>query len=143
MIIGFQNRSGIEGERDTVVNIRLHSLILSELDTNIEVRRLPSSGGIDAATVGGIDAFNRVGLDALFATEEKNTETFVLLKGTSELEIETQILNDFSPEEDEHYTLSINRPDVVNDRALFKCNDEDDSTDYFCQHTIYIIDDDG
>ena len=56
----------------------------------------------------------------------------------------TKIRNDFRPEDQECYTISIMTPDIEGVRESFTCNEDDsNSTEFFCDHTICIMDDDG
>ena len=56
----------------------------------------------------------------------------------------TFIRNDFIIEEEECFSIQISPRDTPGFRELFTCNDDStNSTNYFCQHTICIEDDDG
>ena len=54
------------------------------------------------------------------------------------------IRQDFTPEGLECFTLRISAPDAPGFRDISSCNeDSTHPTDYFCQHTVCIQDDDG
>ena len=56
----------------------------------------------------------------------------------------TFIRDDRRPEDEECFTISIVPVDVLGRRELFACNEDDSGEgNYFCQHTICIMDDDG
>ena len=56
----------------------------------------------------------------------------------------TAIRNDFIPEDLECYTIRIFPVDVHGRRELFECNEDAAmANNYFCKHTICIVDDDG
>ena len=51
------------------------------------------------------------------------------------------ILNDLRPEDHECFTIRIHVVDVFGRLEFFECNEE--GTNFFCEHTICIEDDDG
>ena len=54
------------------------------------------------------------------------------------------IRNDSKPEGNESFTVLIFPVDIPRIRIPFICNEDDEgATNYFCQHTVTIIDDDG
>ena len=59
----------------------------------------------------------------------------------------TQIMNDFIPEDEDCFTIQISPIDILGLRELFMCDFVDMSTtpptNYSCEHTICIKDDDG
>ena len=56
----------------------------------------------------------------------------------------TAIRNDLIPEDLECYTIRIFPVDVPGRRELFECNEDAAmANNYFCKHTICIVDDDG
>ena len=58
-------------------------------------------------------------------------------------DLPTFIRNDFDAEDEECYTVHVFADDVPGVRELFTCNSEADATNYFCEHEICIIYDDG
>ena len=88
-------------------------------------------------------------LDAAFATRDEPNgpiqEEFDLerLMATIPLLI-ADIRNDLRAEEEECFTIRIFPVDVPGRRELFECyEDEDGQTNFFCETTICIEDDDG
>ena len=141
MIIGFRNRSQMVLERDTTINVDVHSARSSELNYEVQFRHVESDS---TANVENILFPPHGRFDALFGSQSDPLEDSLILRtGNVDLTLQTRILNDFVPEGLECYTLQILSPDVDQERDNFVCNNEDDSTDYFCLHTICIIDDDG
>ena len=71
--------------------------------------------------------------------------THILRPGNSMIpSLMTVVQNDSRPEELECYTINIITTDIEGVRELFTCNEnESNSTDFFCDHTICINDDDG
>ena len=86
--------------------------------------------------------------DALFGIsydpEDPLEDARVISPGETALrgEVIVNIRNDFVIEEEECFTIGIFNEEVP-DSVQFTCNDEDDATNFFCQHTICIEDDDG
>ena len=58
-------------------------------------------------------------------------------------DLTTFIRGDFNVEDDECYTVRVFADNVQGVRQLFTCNSEANATNYFCEHEICIIDDDG
>ena len=59
-------------------------------------------------------------------------------------QISAQIRDDLRPEDEECFTIHIFPVDVPGCRQLFVCNNDDiGATNYFCETTICIQDDDG
>ena len=58
--------------------------------------------------------------------------------------LRAEIIDDLVPEDEECFTIRIFPVDVPGRRELFDCNeDEDGTTEFFCETTICIIDNDG
>ena len=87
--------------------------------------------------------------DALFGTRDNIGEPIEEFFNLEALEdtipsLTTFIRNDLRPEDEECFTISILPVDFIGRRELFACNEDDSGADnYFCQHTICIMDDDG
>lgn len=134
-------------ERDVIINIDVHSMRSSELRYEVQFRHQQSSSTAEVENI----LFPRPGrFDALFGSRENQfaplEDSRILRSGNLDLtnSPQTRILNDFLPEELECYTLQILSPDVEKERDNFECNgDEVNPTDFFCLHTICIIDNDG
>ena len=114
-------------------------------DLHLVFRLLQSSS---TATVDQIYT-SELDVDALFsvrlAPDEGPLEAEHLLR-RGENEISPSLLvvirNDFVIEDEECFTIRLLTEDVQ-DRRQFTCNDENSATNYFCEHTICILDDDG
>ena len=157
MIIGFTERrrtvsEGIvpEGEDEFRLTYPVAALRTSERDHLMAFRLLEGSSTATVNTrqeLGDIDVLRNN--DAVFGrTREENDPIEVLLRlplGSTTLpnELLTFIRGDFVPEGVECYTVHVFMVDVPGVRQLFTCNDEADATNYFCEHEICIVDDDG
>ena len=70
--------------------------------------------------------------------------THILYPGKRTLSLTTTIRNDNRPEDQECYTISIYISELTLRVPPFRCNDDyRNPTEFFCDHTICIIDDDG
>ena len=87
--------------------------------------------------------------DAIFGTRDnigEPIEEFFNLEALQDTipSLTTFIRNDRRPEDEECFTIRIHPVDAPGRRELFACNEDDSGADnYFCQHTICIMDDDG
>ena len=158
MIIGFTERrrtvsEGIvpEGFNEFPLTYKLSALRTSERDHVMTFRLLEGSS---TATVNTRrELTNQVILrnnDAVFGevrgVNKPIDVTVTLLLGSTKLprDLTTFIRGDFNAENEECYTLRILADDVPGVRELFTCNDDQaNATNYFCEHEICIIDDDG
>ena len=157
MIIGFTERrrtvcEGIvpEGEAEFQLTYPVAALRTSERDHLITFRLLED---ISTATVntrqelGDIDVLRNI--DAVFGEQREENDPievyFRLPLGSTTLpqDLQTFIRGDFDVEDDECYTVRVFTVDVPGERQLFTCNAEADATNYFCEHEICIINDDG
>ena len=149
MIIGFTNRSITVAEGDTQfgrdsfqILIGVHFLRPSEVVHNIVFRHS------DSASTATVEFERMAGVDALFGVvyghpivEERSLnpeDTFTEDRRTPPLSV--TIINDFIPEVEECFSITITSEDVFGHRKMFKC---DDDTGYFCTYTVCILDDDG
>ena len=149
MIIGFTSRSqtiseGESGFYFTDLDIPVATERTSERLYTIVFRHLESaSTAIVQSNVIQRDPL----FDALFGNEDNDPleERFVLPTGSDVIpSLVTSVRNDFRPEDDECYTIAIFTTDVSGAHELFDCNDDNDMADnFFCLHTICIINDDG
>ena len=155
MVIGFSERRQTVSESDAPpntesfdLNIDIHSMRMSEIHYIVNLRALETG----TALVEPIKFIDITAVDALFGTRmnESDTESPIvashnLTAGSISFRITTIIIQDFSPEEPlKCYTIRILSPDVMGDRNIFTCfQDEDNKTDFYCLHTICIEDDDG
>ena len=157
MIIGFTERrrtvsEGIvpEGEDEFQLTYDVAALRTSERDHPMKFRLLD---GISTATVNTrLELMDPVVLrntDAVFGEQREENdpiEVFVRLplQNTTILQdLPTFIRGDSIAEHDECYSVQIFGVDVPGVKTLFTCNYETYATNYFCEHEICIIDDDG
>lgn len=146
MVIGFRQRNQTILESDSIITLDVHSLRSSEFDYEIVFRYQQNSS---TASVESIASFS-YNSDALFGIHNVPSgrlEESRILPGDS-LQIrnspQISIIDDFSPEEDECFTISIGSPEIEGQRNNFECNDDSiNPTDFFCLHTICILNDDG
>ena len=157
MVIGFTERrrtvsEGIvpEGDDEFRLTYPVAALRISERDQIMTFRLLESSS---TATVNTRQELQDVDVlrnnDAVFGDqreENKTIEVSLLLplgKTTLLQDLPTFIRADIKAEYDECYSIQIFADDVPGVRQLFTCNSEANATNYFCEHEICIIDDDG
>ena len=152
MIIGFKYRNKIIIERFEILDIAVHSKIISELEYEIGFRHAQGRNPIEATVETGSSAdptFN-ADFDARFGDRPDPNNPFnrleafrILQKGHLEplAPLRAVIYSDFRPEGDECFTITIFTRDTGRD---FMCNeDQDNPDDFFCDHTICILNDDG
>lgn len=150
MVIGFTERSQTVSESDVfpdadslLLFLSVTTLRVSEREYGI-VYRLLSSG---TANVISFDSGEHSDFDAVFDFMMNNSIHDFLFPGESEIRPEIRIVNDPLPEEEECFSIQIAPVDIPGLRELFQCDYVDWSTrpptNYSCQHTICIKDDDG
>ena len=152
MVIGFTKESqcipenNVTGVDSFTVFIQLATLRVSERENRMLFRLLASG----AATVVSFASFSATKFDARFGGEEGDPieEMDFLDPGVDTVRPRrTEIINDFIPEDEECFTIQISPIDIPGLRELFMCDFVDMSTtpptNYFCEHTICIKDDDG
>ena len=151
MLIGFTQRfrtvsesSSLEGEDLFTIHIDVATPTTAEREHPMIFRLQPSGTAIVEP---GNDIQNHL-FDAIFGNrlyhgpiqEEFNLEHLV----TTIPPLQAQIRDDLRPEEEECFTIRIFPLDIPGRRELFDCNEGDsDATNYFCETTICILDDDG
>ena len=139
-------------------SIDIHSMITSEVEYTIGFRHIRQKG-INIATVETDDIIDPIfdtDFDARFGDRPNpNIEddpleiTRVLQVGHLEplRPLWTTIFSDIRPEGDECYVINIFIIDTVTGggRVNYDCNVNEDKTtdDFFCDHTVCILDDDG
>ena len=157
MIIGFTERrrtvsEGIvpEGLDEFRLTYPVAALRTSERHHLMTFRLLEGSSTATVNTRQEIGHFNIWrNYDAIFGYEREENdpieESRSLPLGSTILpqDLPTFIRNDFAQEDDECYTVRVFADDVPGVRQLFTCNSEANATNYFCEHEICIIDDDG
>ena len=152
MVIGFTEERQcipedlIPGVDSFLVSIDLATLRVSERVHGMLFRLLASG----AATVVSFASFFATDFDARFGGMEGDPieELDFLEPGEDTVASRrTQIINDFIPEDEECFTIRISPIDVPGLKFIFMCDFVDMSTtpptNYFCDHTICIKDDDG
>ena len=157
MIIGFaERRQSVYEAGDSLVpvlsfqiSVHVRSMVESELNYNVSFEA-PASNMGRTADVADSQATNLLDHDALFGNINPTTGDLeierLLISGILALQppLMLTIVNDFIPEPLECFTIDIASPDVIGDRDIFECFDDDDNSDsFFCLHEICIEDDDG
>ena len=154
MIIGFTERFRTisEAEDPTMkifqITINLATLRTADREHAMTIRVQESSTN---ATVEPLSSPTNQSFDAIFGNragpDAPIIETVVVAPEQSKIPpLLATIRNDFVPEDDECFTIRIfpGVYDVPGRHELFMCNEDSAGADnYFCQHTICIIDDDG
>ena len=151
MIIGFSLRTqsvseGTESGFDQfALQIGVEVLRTSEREHRMNFRYDESSS---TATVEPV-ASTRADYDAIFGTRDGPNNPiesyFDLAPGRDSIPpLLLFIRNDFQPEHDECFTIRIIAVAVPGHQELFSCNEDSEGVNnYFCEHTICILDDDG
>ena len=143
MFIGFTQRIRSISESDVpegkylYIRIALATLRLAER-VHPMIFRLQSGG---TAIVGPYFNVQYQAYDALF---ESDAPIQVEYRVNTIPPLIVRIRDDLRPEDEECFTIPIFPRDVPGRRELFDCNeDEDGATNYFCETTICIEDNDG
>ena len=152
MVIGFTeerqyvSENEIPGVHEFLVFIDLATLKVSEREHGM-LYRLRTIG---TATVVSFASFSATDFDARFGDEEGDPieEMDFLMPGEDTIRpLRIQIFNDILPEDEECFTIQVSPINIPGFRELFMCDFVDMSTtpptNYFCEHTICIKDDDG
>ena len=155
MIIGFTERIRTVREYDAAEGFDLFQLVINVSSVRTAEREHPMLFRLleasTNATVGPLIAESNI-FDANFGLgeypDDPLEETRDLPPGECTLPnnqlLLTIIRNDLVPEDLECYSIGILPFDVPGRRELFTCNEDSVMADnYFCEHTICIIDDDG
>ena len=152
MVIGFTeerqyvSENQIPGVHEFLVFIELATLRVSEREHRMLYRLLASG----TATVVSFASFSATDFDARYGGLEGDPieDRDYLNPGEDIIRSQrTQIVNDFRIEDEECFTLEISPINIPGIRELFMCDFVDMSTtpptNYSCEHTICIEDDDG
>ena len=144
-------------ETSGVITIDVHSRITSEVQYEIGFRHIRQMG-MGIATVETADLADPIfdnDFDATFGDRPNPNIPPDTLEATRVLQVgrleplrplRTTTFSDVGPEEDEYYVINIFIIDTKTSggRVNYDCNDNDDNPDdFFCDHTICILDDDG
>ena len=150
MFIGFTQRSQTVSESNAPpgndgydISVWINSTGSERRDYPVRIRVTTSNTTVEGRNI----QFNTL-YDVLFGTrddaDDPITETRAMLKGTYFSELRAFIRQDFRSEGLECFTLKITGLDFELFRHISSCNEDDTHpTNYFCQHTICIEDDDG
>ena len=154
MVIGFTQRirtvfenEALPGEEFISIDIGIVTLRTAEREHPMVFRL--QSGGTAIVEPGG--SLENPLLDAVFGTRDDDDDDAPI-----QVEIDlkrlvavipplpVEIRNDLRPEDEECFTIRIFPVDDLGRRELFTCNeDEDGTTDFFCETTICIEDKDS
>ena len=133
----------------------VHSKMISEFDYVIGFRLIQGNNPTDATveTTDSNDPIFNGNFDALFGDRANPNNQLDLLeterileKGHHELlnPLFINIIPDMRSEPDECFTINIFNADTDGDGTNFMCNKNDDNPeDFFCDHTLCILNDDG
>ena len=137
------------------LNIEVHSRIISEVEYTIGFHHIRQDALATVETSDIRDPIFDEDFDAKFGDrldpnrEDDPLETTRILQ-VGHLEpltpLTTVIFPDMRPERDECYVINIFiiNTETVGGRVNYDCNEnEDNPEDFFCDHTICILDDDG
>ena len=154
MIIGFTERIRTIREDDAPAGFDLFQLVINVSSVGTAEREHPMLFRLleasTNATVESLTSLNNI-FDARFGLranpDDPLEETRDLPPGERTIPsnqlLLTTIRNDLVPENLECYSIGILPIDVPGRRELFTCNEDSVMADnYFCDHTICIIDDD-
>ena len=136
-------------------SIDVHSKITSEVEYTIGFRHIRREA-INVATVETGDLSDPIlinDFDATFGDRPNPNTAWDPLETTRLLQVgrleplrplNTTIFSDVHPEGNESYTINIFIIDTHRDHVNFMCNEnEDNPDDFFCDHTVCILDNDG
>ena len=139
-------------ETSSTFHIDIHSMIVSEVEYAIGFRHIRD----DNATVetnDNLDPIFDVDFDAKFGDRPNPYNRDDPLEGTNILQkgrlepvrpLVTTVFPDLRPEGNECYTISIFIIDTVTGGGRYYCNENaDNPDDFFCDHTVCILDNDG
>ena len=136
------------------ITIDVHSRITSEVQYEIGFRHI----GVGAATVETGDLSNPKfdnNFDAIFGDRPNPSNARDPLETTRLLQVghlepltslTTTIFHDLRPEEDECYVINIFtiNTETSGGRVNYECNaNKNNPDDFFCDHTVCILDNDG
>ena len=155
MIIGFTERIRTVREDDAPPGFDLFQLVINVSSVRTAEREHPMLFRLlEASTNATVESLTSLSntFDARYGVRENSDDPLEenrdLLPGKRTIPsnqfLVTTIRNDLVPEDLECYSIGIFPIDVPGRRELFTCNEDSAMEDnYFCDHTICIIDDDG
>ena len=153
MFIGFTQRIQTVSESQAPGNSDRFNTLLDVRAKIISEKRFQVNFILESGPTTEVQATNLVlkSPDALFGTREDavsdimDTRSLVILNDTLRTPLEATIIDDFRTENLEFFTIEIDILDS-DDRDNFECGKDaaiPPPTGFFCQHTVYIVDDDG
>ena len=153
MVIGFTQRhqtvpeNGDSNDDPGLIEIGVSTERASEREN---IFRLIVQRAVGTAIVEPLIYDSFIQFDALFGGRNQpggRIEEIVALEPLSDFIPPRRafVRNDSRLETDESFTIHIVPLDIVGQREYFLCNgdNDEDATNYFCQQTITIVDDDG
>ena len=155
MIIGFKTDMTIVNETLGTFNIEVHSRITSEVEYTIGFRHIRQGAVATVETNEFLDPTFDTDFDAKYGARPNPNNpgdplerTRILQVGRLEpvRQLVTTIFPDVRPEGNESYIISVFVIDTETGggRVNYDCNDnEDNPNDFFCDHTVFILDNDG
>ena len=153
MIIGFTQRTQRVSESMALPGDVFFPLPIHVATLRTAEREYPMyfrvQGASSSAIVEPIGAVVDPLYDATFGTREREDGPIAVFFNLEALEdtippLITFIRNDLRPEYEECFTIRILPVDIPGNQVLFSCYDDYYGEDnYFCEHTICIMDDDG
>ena len=146
MVIGFTERSGTVSEAAGLPSqlfrliIGVSSLRTSEIEHPITFRVREDRSTANVQPLGSIGLS-----DALFGATRDLDVHFVLGSGIREIpQLTTFIIDDITVENDECFTIRMYFTHAPGPREpQVTCNDDAGATNFFCEHTVCIEDNDG
>ena len=153
MIIGFRTDMTIRSETLAEFSIDVHSMITSEVEYTIGFRHIRVGAVATVETSDILDPIFDEDFDATFGDRSNPNNPLDFLETTRVLQVgrlepvrplRTTIISDVRPEGNESYTINILTTDMNGESVNFMCNENaNNPDDFFCDHTVYILDNDG
>ena len=155
MIIGFRTDITTTNETLGIFPIDVHSKITSEVEYTIGFRHIRQGAVATVETIEIFDPIFDVDFDARFGNRPNPNNEGDPLETTRILQVGhleplrplwSTIFHDVRPEEDECYTINIFiiNTETSGGRVNYECNaNKNNPDDFFCDHTVCILDNDG
>ena len=150
MVIGFTQRTQTVSESQAPENsdqfntlLDVRALIISEKEFTVNFNVLSGDAEVQATNLIVVPPDALFGIRDEVDTNIKDTRNLILLNDTLETPPVVTIIDDFRPEMEECFIITIAIPDG-GDRDNFVCREDNENSDsFFCRHTVCIVDDDG
>lgn len=152
MFVGFtERRTNISERTDVPVDVYRIAIEVSTERTSelIHTSTIYVVESKSTATVESSSSQSLFIFDAVFGTRvvpgDPLQEVHLLRSGMRryQKDVHLFIINDFLPEHEECFTLSISTRNDFGQEALCNADDDSSASSYFCEHTICIEDDDN